>query len=308
MGEWGSLAGLQIASDIPLIGVAPLDVSLAGMPAAAGQLRIRRVSRDEISARARSQAQAIPLEPGQPGSFLITGPEEILVAPAPGAAERSLFAYLFGPCFAAIAYLNRILPLHASAIDTPQGCVGFIGRSGAGKSTTVGALTRRGYSIHSDDVCLIRRGPDDRILSWPGIRWLRLTREAAAALEYADASDIPRGRKHSLPLAPLAEPFAPRRVRALYVLDECAEEEAEPAGITRLHGARAAECVIANAYRPGLARRLDLWPRVVRDCIALAAGTPVFLFRRRLGFEHMEELLDCLESHLRSISLTDIAA
>jgi hypothetical protein len=308
-----TLAGLRIESDLPLPGLPAIDAAERSAPSAGGALRIRAVSRDALAREARARPQAMLFDPGYPAAFLVTGPDEILVAAAAGAAERSIFEWLFGPCFAAVAHARGILPLHASAIETAEGCVAFLGRSGSGKSTTVAALARRAYAIHSDDVCWIGRGADERPRSWPSIRRLRLTAQTVIALNYADAPDAAPGAKHSLPLPPLAQPLAARSLRALYVLAASPPAAGASAAsavdrITRLRGARAAERVIANTYRPEMARRLGHWQRVVGDCIALAASTPVFLFERPLDFVHLDAALDAFEAHLGTLAAADVAA
>jgi hypothetical protein len=292
MTEVGSIGGLRIESDFALhdlAGAAVCELEL-------GRVVVRRVSAGELARRASMDPAAIALDPGQPGSFLVTRADEVLVAPSAGAADRSILSFLFGPCFGAIAYLNGVLPLHASAIVSGDGCVGFTGQSGAGKSTMVAALSLRGHLVHSDDVCMLRIMPDGELLAWPGIRWVRLTDETVRALDYVPDLPRPTGRKHTLLLKPLPVPATPRILRAMYVLEESAA--GEPASIAQLRGARAAERIISNVYRPQLAHHVDVWPTVVASCVAVADSVPVYLFRRPLDFSQLADSLDVLEAHL----------
>lgn len=77
--------------------------------------------------------------------------------------------------------LNQVLPLvaglsqvvlHASAVRTPAGAVGFAGNSGAGKSTLAAALCRRGAALVSDDALILqpRRREWMATPSYPGLR------------------------------------------------------------------------------------------------------------------------------------------
>jgi hypothetical protein len=294
------LAGLRIESDFPLTGLASADP----MQPDFGRIRIRRVSRDVLSYRAEAEPSAILMTQARLGLFLVTGRDEILVAPVEDARDRSIFAFLFGPCFAAIAYLNGVLPLHGSAIETPGGMVAFAGGCGAGKSTLAAALAARGHTIHSDDVCLLRNMQAGGISSWPGIRWLRLTDEAARVLDRIGSTGAaPSGAKHNLRLEHPPDPISPRPLRAVYALERT--DPGEAASITRLLGGRAAERVLANAYRSHLARQLGLWPRVVPDCVAIADRTPVFLFRRAFDYARLPETLGMLESHIAAHAIQD---
>ena len=292
MSTAGSVAGLRIESDFDLHSLAAGNARDPGL----GCVAIRRVTREELTRRASADSKAIRLNPGQPGVFLVTAANEILAAPAAQATDRSILSFLFGPCFGAIAYLNHVLPLHASAIETVHGCVSFIGRSGAGKSTMVAALRKRGHTIHSDDVCMLRTMSNGDLMSWPGIRWMRLTDDAALALDYVEATSPRTGRKHTLMLDTERIPAAPSIPRAIYALEESASGEA--ASITRLRGARAAELIIANAYRPHLAHELGAWPQAVTCCVAVADRVPVFRLRRPRDFTRMAATLDMLEAHI----------
>jgi hypothetical protein len=292
MSAAGSLAGLRIESDFDLHSLA---AGCAHDPGP-GCVAIRRVTCEELMRRASADSTAIQLSPGQPGIFLVTAANEILAAPAAQATDRSVLSFLFGPCFGAIAYLNHILPLHASAIETAHGCVGFIGRSGAGKSTMVAALSKRGHPIHSDDVCMLQTMSNGELVSWPGIRWIRLTDDAALALDYVQAAAPRTGRKHTLMLEPGRIPVGPSIPRAIYALEESAMGDV--ASITRLRGARAAERIIANAYRPHLAHELGAWPRAVACCVAIADRVPVFLLQRPRDFARMADTLGVLEAHI----------
>lgn len=294
--EVGFVGGLRIESDFSLPGL--LDGPMSDV--ALGCIVIRRVSGEEWVRRARKEPDAIALEPGEPGSFLVTAGNEVLVAPAAGAAVRSILSYLFGPCLGVIAYRNSALPLHASAIGIQGGCVGFVGHSGAGKSTAVAALSQRGHPIHADDVCMLRNTADGELLAWPGIRWIRLTEQSVRALDYAPTAPRLAGRKHTLELQPALFSAAPRILRAVYVLEEAKAGEAT--NVVRLRGARAAERIIANVYRPKLAQHVGAWPAVVACCVAIADRVPVFIFRRPLDFSQLTQSLDVLEAHMAAIA------
>jgi ABC-type cobalamin/Fe3+-siderophores transport system ATPase subunit len=293
--EVGCIGGLRIESDFPLCGLLNDDASDSVL----GCVVVRRVGREELMRRADADPTAIALEPGQPGSFLVTAGNEVLIAPAEEASLRSILSFLFGPCLGVIAYRIGAIPLHASAIGVRGGCVGFIGHSGAGKSTLVAALGQRGYSIHSDDICMLRHDGKGALLAWPGIHWIRLSDESVRALNYARALPQLVGRKHTLELQPVACSATARALRAVYVLDQVLPAEA--ASVERLLGSRAAERVIANVYRPALARRVGVWPQVITCSVSIADHVPVFMFRRPLNFAQMADSLEVLEAHLMAL-------
>jgi hypothetical protein len=78
--------------------------------------------------------------------------------------------------------LDHVLPLalgteqvvlHAGAVSMPAGAVAFAGRGGAGKSTLIAALARRGHPLLADDAVRVTRHAE-RHEAHPGYPSLRL--------------------------------------------------------------------------------------------------------------------------------------
>ncbi len=97
---------------------------------------------------------------------------EITVEACPDADEDSIRLFLLGPVFGALLHQRRLLPLHASAIQTPKGAVLFAGGSGSGKSALAAAFYTRGYGLIADEICVA--DPDcrpafPRLMLWPDI-------------------------------------------------------------------------------------------------------------------------------------------
>lgn len=69
---------------------------------------------------------------------------------------QSIRIFLLGTVMASILHQKGYVPLHASAIQHEQELILFCGKSGVGKSTTASFLKKRGYSLFSDDICLIK--------------------------------------------------------------------------------------------------------------------------------------------------------
>lgn len=92
-------------------------------------------------------------------------------------AEEEL--WLNGSVYAAIACLNGLYPLHASAVAHGGRVIAFTGPSGAGKSTLVAALGQRGIPLFCDDTLLLDvSDPDRPPVAMPGHKRLKLTDHA----------------------------------------------------------------------------------------------------------------------------------
>ena len=91
-------------------------------------------------------------------------------------SEESL--WLNGSVYAAIASMNGLLPIHASAVAFEGGVYAFTGPAGAGKSTLVAALGRHGLPMFCDDTLVLDLSDPDRIICLPGHKRLKLRPDA----------------------------------------------------------------------------------------------------------------------------------
>jgi hypothetical protein len=91
-------------------------------------------------------------------------------------SEESL--WLNGSVYAAIASLNGLLPIHASAVALDGQVFAFSGPGGAGKSTLVAALGDRGLPMFCDDTLVLDLSDPDGIVCLPGHKRMKLRPDA----------------------------------------------------------------------------------------------------------------------------------
>ena len=92
------------------------------------------------------------------------------------ASEESL--WLNGSVYAAIASINGLLPIHASAVAYQGAVFAFTGPAGAGKSTIVAALGRYGLPMFCDDTLVLDLSNPDGLICLPGHKRLKLLPDA----------------------------------------------------------------------------------------------------------------------------------
>lgn len=174
--------------------------------------------------------------------FLVERPDRITVEMLPGAVESDMRAYLFGTGFATLVHMRGLIPLHISAIKTPEGVVAFTGQSGAGKSTRVAELHfKHGWPIICDDLAVLHPSDGEPLLH-TGINRIKLWKDAVERFNVDPSQlvrDLTRQDKFHLhvPQMFLGEPSA---LKALFVIDKARSEPRVLSGaecFAALHGA-----------------------------------------------------------------------
>jgi hypothetical protein len=181
--------------------------------------------------------------------YLISSGREIRVAVEPGADPATIRLFLLGTPMGVLLHQRGVLPLHASAVEVDGAAIAFVGHSGAGKSTMVAGLERRGHTLITDDICALSRGASGESLVAPGPPHMKLWADAMSHFfEEGAAREFERVRpemeKYRVPTTPAAaKPMVLRRVYVLRTWNK------EALSIEPLEGARKLEALIANTYR-----------------------------------------------------------
>ncbi len=150
--------------------------------------------------------------------------------------------YLWGTVFGAVAWLNGMMPLHASAVSHDGGVVAFTGASGAGKSTLAAGLAWRGFAHVCDDTLVLAEGPDG-LLGLPDGKPMKLWDDAADLVGAVQCSPIA-----SLPGKAYADP-AVRETRPLPLTDLVFIEAGDETTLTPVLGAEKLTLVPGALYR-----------------------------------------------------------
>jgi hypothetical protein len=104
--------------------------------------------------------------------------EGVTVHRGAGADVSEEALLLNGSVYAAIASMNGLLPIHASAVAYDGSVYAFTGSAGAGKSTLVAALGRYGLPMFCDDTLVLDLSDPERIICLPGHKRLKLRPDA----------------------------------------------------------------------------------------------------------------------------------
>ena len=174
--------------------------------------------------------------------------DRVTLDPDPGhtLAEMDYLIYGWAPRW--IRILREEFTLHASGVVAGARAIAIMGFSGAGKSTTVTALTRLGYALVVDDVV-----PVDLVDGAPTISgWTRpvhLTNEAAAHFGVKDSARV--GTVQEAKVA--AElPSIEGNWQLTTAIELWKDDVADHVSSRRLAGAEKLQAILNNANSSGM--------------------------------------------------------
>lgn len=231
--------------------------------------------------------------------FLATGGNEIVVDRSPLASDDELRGFLLTPVIGGLLHQRQVLPLHAAAIATADGCVLVAGHSGDGKSTLAAALSARGHSIMADDLAAVTLDADGHPIVHAGVPRLKLWADTVSKLGL-DSSNLPRVRRNLerywLDLREQGFTSGSRRLRAIYILNRRRVDaiHAEPlAGRERFNVLR------LHTYSRRCMEGQGSPAAHFRMTATTADAVPVVQIMRPLLRDSIHELTDFLDSELR---------
>jgi len=211
--------GLRIRSDLslpelPLVEGAPdVEIVYGRVDPLQGEVKAE-------GARFRAGERETSLFQEDLGSVLVRDGREIVVDPAPNSDDLLLRSFILDSAMAVLLHQRGLLVMHGSSAALDGGAVIFLGRPGAGKSTTAAALYRRGYAVIGDEVVAIRvdeGGPD----VFPSFPRIKLSPQTARSMG-TDYESLPRVHPKDEKLSFLVRkgfPDQPLPLRRIYVLE-----------------------------------------------------------------------------------------
>lgn len=155
------------------------------------------------------------------GNLIVMDGCEMIIDPDPACAPELFRLYIYSQGFGALLLQRGRLILHASAVESDQGAVVFVGPSGVGKSTLAAGFMQAGYPILTEDLCAIGLLPGDRPQMFPAFAQIRLWRDVVEKLGYDRESMRPVWHKQDKYTVPIEDrlPTQPIPINAIYLLN-----------------------------------------------------------------------------------------
>lgn len=179
---------------------------------------------------------------------------------------------------------HGVQTLHASAVTSPRGVIGFCGSAGSGKSTLAFAVHRAGHQICADDTLALQRDGDAVRVATVPFR-IRLRRQSA---EWFDEPALLKSRSGAPDawICAGSEPLA-----ALYLLQPRADGD-DPArvAIERLSAVDAFRELLPHAYYLTLDDE-ESNRRMIEFYLELAERVAVFRLRYTASLDRLDEMV-----------------
>lgn len=220
-----------------------------------------------------------------------------------GADQKLLRGLITGQLFSSLLYQRDIVVIHASVVRMAEKTVGFVGLSGAGKSTMAVACCRNGHGLLTDDTAALERTPEGYIVH-AGFPHVKLSPEASERLGLEDERFYTLNRYEAKKRGVrLDEHFVAdgQKIDTLYLLDEDAD--------CRIERTTAKDALVGLLPHVYPTRLLLLYPRDrIRDgqrhqltmLAPLVATVPVFRLYRPRDLERLPDVVALVEQHARS--------
>jgi energy-coupling factor transporter ATP-binding protein EcfA2 len=117
--------------------------------------------------------------------YRVINGKEIIISPCKNASKESVRLFLLSITMAALLTQRKKILLHASAILSKQKLILFIGNSGAGKSSIAAEFSKRGFTLFSDDVCVLEdtHASSSKVFSYASYPMMKLWEDTVMALD-----------------------------------------------------------------------------------------------------------------------------
>ena len=193
-----------------------------------------------------------------------------------------------------------IVALHAAAIVTERGAIGFLSHSGNGKSSLAARLTQDGYPLLTDDVLAIELQRGD-FVAHPGYPYIKLwPPEAEYFLGHCEDLELvdPGSSKRWVPigakgLGSFCE--STQRLKRLYVLERYAPtEDRGDIQIVPISPRDAVIELVRYSFAYPVVENVGLQPRRIGFFSHLARQIPIRRLRYPSGFEHLPRVREAI--------------
>jgi len=223
----------------------------------------------------------------------------VIIEPYTDADQRSIRMFFLSSVMAALLVQRNQILLHASAIIHNEQLVLFLGESGAGKSSIAAEMTKRGYALFSDDICVLNTvdQKENKMTAYSSYPMMKLWDKTINALD--DERFITTHK-----IRPNAEKFGyffheifkikPLSVKKILILNpDILQEEY---GSRKISGVEAFELLSKNTYRGQFILDNKIQKIHFESISQLIQNTEIFIVSRPVDKADIKSFTDFVEA------------
>jgi len=183
-------------------------------------------------------------------SYSVQDGKSIIIEAHQNADQDSIRLFCLSNAFAAALQQRKAIPIHCAALIDKGELVLILGDSGAGKSTTMASLIKKGLKPFSDDVCVPFKDPESSLISfyssYPMMKFWKETLELVGLENAVDRKIRPDMEKYGIYFHPsfLTEALNPKLIILLEKNDKLSSPE-----VAAISGIELFSRLESNAYR-----------------------------------------------------------
>lgn len=201
----------------------------------------------------------------------------------PGAVRT----YLLGFGIAMLSLQQGKLPIHCSALATPEGgAILIAGESGAGKSTLTTELLKRGYRFLADDMAVVDISGKEGVWVYPAFPYMKLCRDVVLRQGYPPEELLYIDEKKDKFLVPCTGVFQREKARLerfVFLGIRWKKEAEDKSGKIKAEKITGPDSMIVykdNLFLRHLWKKQDPGMEIWQNCLKIAEQIPVFWIRR----------------------------
>lgn len=216
----------------------------------------------------------------------------------PAADKKTVRLYLLCNAMAAIVHQRKLIPLHCSGVICKGGVALMVGHSGAGKSTTLKALSRQGHAIFTDDVAVLKND-EGCIHAIPSYPMMKLWEHSFDLLKLGKTND---NDKLNLYLNKYSVFFHGQFIsewkQVLKIFHLAKDENTTEVLIKKLKGIGAFKIIAENTYRNYYVEPMKLNAVHFEMVSSLFRQSEVYTITRPATADSIDEVVKIIEMHL----------
>jgi ABC-type cobalamin/Fe3+-siderophores transport system ATPase subunit len=225
----------------------------------------------------------------------------VVLEPFPGSDHQSIRMFFLSSVMAALLVQRHQILLHASAIIHENELVLFLGESGAGKSSIAAEMTKRGYPLFSDDICVLQsnENKDQKMTAYSSYPMMKLWEKTINALDderFITSHKIrPNAEKFGYFFHEFfkTKPLAVKKIMILSPNSLLAEYESK-----KISGIEAFELLSKNTYRGHFILDNQIQKIHFESISQLIKNTEIFLLSRPIEKSDIKTFTDFTEELL----------